>query len=112
MKRPPRINSPLTIDVHVGAGTHRVASYNHWVALRRMLDGKTVAVAALRGSEEIPPAKTHCACTREAAWFAFAEKRARLARSGEARGPRGAVEGLLQGAGGRDREIEAVITVV
>jgi len=56
MKRPPRINSALTIGVHVGAGTdsHRVASRNPCVALRWMLDGKTIGGAALRGPEEIP----------------------------------------------------------
>jgi predicted amidohydrolase YtcJ len=56
MKRLPRINSALTIGVHVGAGTdaHRVASYNPWVALRWMLDGKTIGGAALRGPEETP----------------------------------------------------------
>ena len=69
MKRLPRINRALTIGVHVGAGldAHRVASYNPWVALRWMLDGKTVGGAALRGPEEPPPAKTHCACTRKTA---------------------------------------------
>ena len=69
MKRLPRINSALTIGVHVGAGSdaHRVASYNPRVALRWMLDGITISGAALRGPEETPPAKTPCACTRKAA---------------------------------------------
>ena len=53
MKRLPYFNSALTIGVHAGADAHRVASYP-WVALRRILDGKTVDGAALRGPEETP----------------------------------------------------------
>ena len=56
MKRLPRINSALTIGVHVGAGTdaHRVASYNPFVALRWMLDGKSAGGVSLRGPDETP----------------------------------------------------------
>jgi len=75
MKRLPRINSALTTGVHVGVGTHRVASYNPWVALRRMLDGKTVGGAALRGPEETPTRENALRMyTQGSAWFAFAEK--------------------------------------
>jgi len=77
MKRLPRINSALTIGVHVGAGTdaHRVASYNPWVALRWMLDGKTVGGLALRGTEETPTRENALRMyTQGSAWFAFAEK--------------------------------------
>src|SRR5712692_8433415 len=77
MKRLPRINSALTIGVHVGAGTdaHRVASYNPWVALRWMLDGKTIGGAALRGPEETPTRENALRMyTQGSAWFAFAEK--------------------------------------
>jgi len=77
MKRIPRINSVLYIGVHVGAGTdaHRVASYNPWVALRWMLDGKTVGGLALRGTEETPTRENALRMyTLGSAWFAFAEK--------------------------------------
>src|SRR5216684_3915598 len=77
MKRLPRINSALTIGVHVGAGTdaHRVASYNPWVALRWMLDGKTIGGVAWRGPEETPTREnTLRMYTQGSAWFAFAEK--------------------------------------
>ena len=77
MKRIPRINSALYIGVHVGAGTdaHRVASYNPWVALRWMLDGKTVGGLALRGTEETPTRENALRMyTQGSAWFAFAEK--------------------------------------
>jgi predicted amidohydrolase YtcJ len=77
MKRLPRINSALTIGVHVGAGTDapRVASYNPWVALRWMLDGKTISGAALRGPEETPTRENALRMyTQGSAWCAFGEK--------------------------------------
>ena len=77
MKRLPRMNSALYIGVKVGAGTdaHRVMSYNPWVALRWMLDGKTVGGAALRGPEETPTRENALRMyTQGSAWFAFAEK--------------------------------------
>jgi predicted amidohydrolase YtcJ len=77
MKRIPRMNSALYIGVHVGAGTdaHRVMSYNPWVALRWMLDGKTVGGLATRGSEETPTRENALRMyTLGSAWFAFAEK--------------------------------------
>ena len=77
MKWIPRMNSALYIGVHVGAGTdaHRVMSYNPWVALRWMLDGKTVGGVALRGPEETPTRENALRMyTLGSAWFAFAEK--------------------------------------
>jgi len=75
MKHLPRINSALAIGVHVGADAHRVASYNPWVALRWMLDRKTISGATLRGPEETPTRENALRMyTRGSAWFAFAEK--------------------------------------
>jgi len=77
MKRIPRMNSAMYIGVHVGAGTdaHRVMSYNPWIALRWMLDGKTVGGAAWRGPEETPTRVNALRMyTQGSAWFAFAEK--------------------------------------
>jgi predicted amidohydrolase YtcJ len=77
MKSIPRMNSALKIGVHVGAGTdaHRVMSYNPWVALRWMLDGKTVGGQAWRGPEETPTRENALRMyTLGSAWFAFAEK--------------------------------------
>jgi len=77
MKRIPRMNSAMYIGVHVGAGTdaHRVMSYNPWVALRWMLDGKTVGGQSWRGAEETPTRVNALRMyTQGSAWFAFAEK--------------------------------------
>jgi predicted amidohydrolase YtcJ len=77
LRRMPPVNSALYIGVHVGAGTdaHRVMSYNPWVALRWMLDGKTVGGRALRGPEETPTRENALRMyTQGSAWFAFAEK--------------------------------------
>jgi predicted amidohydrolase YtcJ len=73
----PAMNSALYIGVHVGAGTdaHRVMSYNPWVALRWMLDGKTVGGSAWRELEETPTRVNALRMyTQGSAWFAFAEK--------------------------------------
>ena len=55
-RRAPPLKTALRIGVNVGAGTdaNRVASYNPFVALRWMLDGKTVGGTPLRGAEETP----------------------------------------------------------
>lgn len=77
IKHIPRMNSAMYLGVHVGAGTdaHRVMSYNPWVALRWMLDGKTVGGVALRGPEETPTRENALRMyTQGSAWFAFAEK--------------------------------------
>ena len=77
LRRMPPVNSALYIGVHVGAGTdaHRVMSYNPWVALRWMLDGKTVGGHALRGPEETPTRENALRLyTLGSAWLAFAEK--------------------------------------
>jgi hypothetical protein len=56
MRHMPPTNTALRIGVHVGAGTdaRRVASYNPCVALRWMLDGKTVGGTPLRGALRLP----------------------------------------------------------
>jgi len=77
MKSIPRINTALRLGVHVGAGTdaHRVMSYSPWVALRWMLDGRTVGGKSWRGPEETPTRDNALRMyTQGSAWFAFAEK--------------------------------------
>jgi predicted amidohydrolase YtcJ len=75
-RRAPPMKTALKIDVKVGAGTdaHRVASYNPFVALRWMLDGKTVGGTALRGPEETPTREEALRLyTVGSAWFAHDE---------------------------------------
>ena len=72
-RRAPPLRTALRVGVNVGAGTdaHRVASYNPFVALRWMLDGKTVAGTLLRGPEEIPTREEALRMyTLGSAWFA------------------------------------------
>jgi len=77
-RRAPPLRTALRIGVKVGAGTdaHRVASYNPFVALRWMLDGKTVGGAPLRGPEETPTREEALRMyTAGSAWFAHDEDR-------------------------------------
>ena len=55
-KRTPPIKTALNIGLHVGGGTdaHRVMSYNPFVSLEWMLDGKTVAGTPTRDADETP----------------------------------------------------------
>ncbi len=55
-RRAPPVTSALRSGLHIGAGTDalRVMSYNPFVALQWLLDGRTVNGAALRGPEELP----------------------------------------------------------
>jgi predicted amidohydrolase YtcJ len=62
----------------VGAGTdaHRVASYNPFVALQWMLDGRTVGGAPTRGADETPTRQQALrAYTVGSAWFSFDDER-------------------------------------
>ena len=72
-RRAPPLKTALRIGVNIGAGTdaHRVASYNPFVALRWMLDGKTVGGTPLRGPEETPTREEALRMyTLGSAWFA------------------------------------------
>lgn len=72
----PPIVTALRMGVHVGAGTdaHRVASYNPFVALQWMLDGKTVGGLSTRGPDETPSREDALRLyTVGSAWFCFDE---------------------------------------
>jgi predicted amidohydrolase YtcJ len=74
----PPIVTALRAGVHVGAGTdaHRVASYNPFVALQWMLDGKTVGGLSTRGPDETPSREDALRLyTVGSAWFCFDETR-------------------------------------
>jgi hypothetical protein len=77
-RRMPPVMTALASGVHVGAGTdaHRVASYNPFVALQWLLDGKTVSGKVLRDASEIPGREQALRLyTLGSAWFSFDEGR-------------------------------------
>jgi len=77
-RRMPPIGTALRAGVNVGAGTdaHRVASYNPFVALQWMLDGRTVSGKAMRGADETPTREQVLRLyTQGSAWFSFDEGR-------------------------------------
>ncbi len=77
-RRAPPLVTGLRMGVIMGAGTdaHRVMSYNPFVALRWMLDGKTVAGTMLRGAAETPSRMEALRLyTQGSAWFAKDETR-------------------------------------
>ncbi len=77
-RRMPPIVTALRAGLHVGAGTdaHRVASYNPFVALQWMLDGKTVGGLSTRGPDETPGREEALRLyTVGSAWFCFDEMR-------------------------------------
>lgn len=72
LEQTPPLASALRMGLHVGGGTDadRVMSYNPFVALRWMLDGRTIAGQATRGPEEIPSREQALRVwTQGSAWF-------------------------------------------
>jgi predicted amidohydrolase YtcJ len=80
----PPIVSALNMGIHVGGGTdaHRVMSFNPFVSLQWMLDGRTVSGIAMRAPEELPTREQALRLyTEGSAWFAFDDdKRGTLAK--------------------------------
>ena len=77
-KRMPPVVSAIKAGVKVGAGTdaHRVASYNPFVVLQWLLDGRTVSGREQRVADEIPTREQALRLyTQGSAWFAFDEQR-------------------------------------
>ena len=77
-RRAPPVVSAMKIGVPTGSGTdaHRVMSYNPFVALQWLLDGKTVSGTALRGPEQTPGREQALRMyTSGSAWFDHSEKR-------------------------------------
>jgi predicted amidohydrolase YtcJ len=76
-RRAPPVMSALRAGVHTGAGTdaHRVMSYNPFVALQWLLDGRTAGGTPLRWSEEIPSRQEALRLyTSGSAWFDRSER--------------------------------------
>lgn len=83
VRQMPPIMTAVRAGVVVGAGTdaHRVATYNPFIALQWMLDGKTVGGNPTRGPDETPSRELALRLyTVNSAWFSFDEdKRGTLA---------------------------------
>jgi predicted amidohydrolase YtcJ len=76
VKRMPPLMTASRIGVVVGAGTdaHRVATYNPFIALQWMLDGKTVGGNPTRDADETPSRELALRFyTHNSAWFSFDE---------------------------------------
>jgi len=71
-KHTPPIKTAMNIGIHVGGGTdaHRVMSYNPFVSLQWMIDGKTVAGTPTRDADELPSREEALRLyTQGSAWF-------------------------------------------
>ena len=71
-RRTPPIKTAMNIGVHVGGGTdaHRVMSYNPFVSLQWMIDGRTVAGTPTRDADELPSREEALRLyTQGSAWF-------------------------------------------
>jgi predicted amidohydrolase YtcJ len=78
MKLTPPIKTALNLGLAVGGGTdaHRVMSYNPFVSLQWMLDGKTVGGVATRDTDETPSrAEALTLYTLGSTWFTHDEAR-------------------------------------
>ena len=74
VRRTPPIMTALKMGLTVGGGTdaHRVMSYNPFVSLEWMVDGKTVAGMPTRGPDETPSREQALRLyTQGSAWFTF-----------------------------------------
>ena len=102
----PPIARMLAMDLPVGAGTDatRVASYNPWVCLYWLSPGKTLGGLTLYPERNRLDRETALRLwTKGSAWFSGEEASKGADRARRVRRPRGAVGGLLLGAGGRDQ---------
>jgi predicted amidohydrolase YtcJ len=74
----PPIKTAMNIGIHVGGGTdaHRVMSYNPFVSLQWMIDGRTVAGTPTRDADELPSREEALRLyTQGSAWFSHDEQR-------------------------------------
>jgi predicted amidohydrolase YtcJ len=116
--RTPPIKTAMNLGVAIGGGTdaHRVMSYNPFVSLQWMIDGRTVAGTATRNADELPAREEALRLyTAGGAWFTHDEDRrgalepGRLADlavlskdyAGVATAEIGTIESLLTMVGGR-----------
>ena len=86
MRLTPPIKTALNMGLMVGGGTdaHRVMSYNPFVSLQWMLDGKTVGGTATRDLDETPSREEALRLyTLGSTWFTHDESRRGSLRAGK-----------------------------
>lgn len=86
MKLTPPIKTAMNLGLTIGGGTdaHRVMSYNPFVSLQWMIDGKTVGGTATRDVDESPTREEALALyTRGSTWFTHDEDRRGSLRPGK-----------------------------
>jgi predicted amidohydrolase YtcJ len=86
MRLTPPIKTALNLGLDVGGGTdaHRVMSYNPFVSLQWMLDGKTVGGTATRDLDETPSREEALRLyTVGSTWFTHDESRRGSLRAGK-----------------------------
>ena len=118
MRLTPPIMTALKLGLPLGGGTdaHRVMSYNPFVSLQWMVDGKTVAGMATRDEDQLPSREESLRLyTLGSAWFTFDDDRRGSLKAGKLAdlavlsadyltvptGEIGALESLLTMVGGR-----------
>src|SRR5262252_9664743 len=78
MRVTPPIMTALKLGIPIGGGTdaHRVMSYNPFVSLQWMIDGKTVAGTPTRDADELPSREEALRLyTQGSAWFTHDDSR-------------------------------------
>ena len=106
MRLTPPIKTALNMGLTVGGGTdaHRVMSYNPFVSLQWMLDGKTVGGTPTRDADEMPSREEALRLYTRGQHLVHPRRgQARHAARRQARRSRGAGAGLHDDAGRRDR---------
>jgi predicted amidohydrolase YtcJ len=118
MRLTPPIMTALKLGLPIGGGTdaHRVMSYNPFVSLQWMIDGKTVGGTLTRDEEQLPSREEALRLyTLGSAWFTFDDNRRGSLERGKLAdlavltadyltvptGEIGAIESLLTMVGGR-----------
>jgi predicted amidohydrolase YtcJ len=116
MRLTPPIMTALKLGIPIGGGTdaHRVMSYNPFVSLQWMVDGKTVGGTPTRDEEQLPTREEALRFyTLGSAWFTFDDERRGSLKAGKladlavltrdylTTGDIGATESLLTMVGGR-----------
>ncbi len=115
MRRTPPIMTALNMGLRVAGGTdaHRVMSYNPFVSLQWMVDGKTVGGTATRGPDETPSREEALRLyTQASAWFAHDDHKRGVLRPGALADLAVLTKDYLTVPAGEIGTIESLLTMV